>query len=153
MASGRGWRGELPGARKSSATDGTRIYVAVNNPAHTTFTLANGGPTINWGSWAALDPRTGTILWQVPDPTVGALDPGAVSVANGVLYAGSYSGAMHGLNAATGAILFSFASGGSVIDAPSIEKGTVYWGSGYRNIPPGIGNNKVYAFTIPKAGK
>ena len=57
------------------------------------------------------------------------------------------------VDAATGAILFSFASGGSVIDAPSIEKGTVYWGSGYRNIPPGIGNNKVYAFTIPKAGK
>jgi hypothetical protein len=26
--------------------------------------------------------------------------------------------------------------------------GTLYWGSGYRNIPPGIGNNKVYAFTL-----
>jgi len=117
------------------------------------YTLANGGPTINWGSWAALDPRTGRILWQVPNPTPGAGDPGAVSVANGVLYAGSYSGAMHALDARTGAVLFTFASGGSVIDAPSIVKGTVYWGSGYRNIPPGIGNNKVYAFTIPKAGR
>ena len=45
------------------------------------------------------------------------------------------------------------ASGGEVIDAPSIVKGTVYWGSGYGNIAPGIGNNKVYAFTIPKAGR
>ncbi len=140
--------GVTGGIQWGSAFDGTRIYAAVNNPAHTTFTLANGGPTINWGSWAALDPRTGRILWQVPDPTVGALDPGAVSVANGVLYAGSYSGAMYGLDAATGAVLFTFASGGSVIDAPSIVKGTVYWGSGYRNIPPGIGNNKVFAFSL-----
>jgi hypothetical protein len=51
-----------------------------------------------------------------------------------------------------GAILFSFASGGSVIDAPSIVNGTVYWGSGYRNIAPGIGNNKVYAFTLHNKG-
>ena len=98
---------------------------------------------------AALDPRTGTILWQVPDSDAGYSDPGAVSVANGVLYAGSYSGAMYGLDAATGAVLFTFDSGGSVIDAPSIVRGTVYWGSGYRNVPPGIGNNKVFAFSIP----
>jgi polyvinyl alcohol dehydrogenase (cytochrome) len=145
--------GTTGGVQWGTATDGTRIYVAITNSLHLTFTLANGGPTINWGSWAALDPRTGKILWQVPDPTPGTVDPGAVSVANGVLYAGSYSGAMYGLDAATGAILFTFASGGSVIDAPSIVKGTVYWGSGYRTIAPGIGNNKVFAFTLPKGGR
>ena len=122
--------------------------MAITNSLHLTYTLANGGPTINWGSWAALDPRTGKILWQVPDPTPGTVDPGAVSVANGVLYAGSYSGAMYALDAGTGSVLFTFASGGSVIDAPSIVNGTVYWGSGYRNIPPGTGNNKVYAFGV-----
>jgi polyvinyl alcohol dehydrogenase (cytochrome) len=146
--------GTTGGIQWGTATDGIRIYAAITNAQHLTYRLANGGPTINWGSWAALDPRTGRILWQVPDPTPGTVDPGAVSVANGVLYAGSYSGAMYALNARTGAVLFSFASGGSVIDAPSIVKGTVYWGSGYRNIAPGIGNNKLYAFTIPKnAGK
>ncbi len=145
--------GTTGGIQWGTATDGTRIYVAISNALHLTYTLANGGPTINWGSWAALDPRTGRILWQVPDPTPGTVDPGALSVANGVLYAGSYSGAMYGLEAGTGAILFTFASGGSVIDAPSIVKGTVYWGSGYRNIAPGIGNNKVFAFAIPKGGK
>jgi polyvinyl alcohol dehydrogenase (cytochrome) len=97
----------------------------------------------------ALDLATGAILWQVPDPTPNATDPGAVSVANGVLYAGSYSGAMHALDARTGAVLFTFASGGSVIDAPSIVTGTVFWGSGYRRIAPGIGNNKLYAFSAP----
>jgi polyvinyl alcohol dehydrogenase (cytochrome) len=85
----------------------------------------------------------------VPDPTPGALDPGALSVANGVVYAGSYSGNMHALNASTGKVLFTFASGGSVIDAPSIVNGALYWGSGYRRIPPGIGNNNVYALTVP----
>src|SRR6185503_6856023 len=74
-----------------TATDGRRIYVAITNSGHTSYRLANGGPTIDWGSWAALDPRSGRILWQVADPTPGALDPGAVSVANGVMYAGSYS--------------------------------------------------------------
>jgi polyvinyl alcohol dehydrogenase (cytochrome) len=145
--------GTTGGIQWGTATDGTRIYVAITDAQHMTYTLANGGPTINWGSWAALDPRTGKILWQVPDPTPGTVDPGAVSVANGVLYAGSYSGAMYALDAGTGAILFTFASGGSVVDAPSIVKGTVYWGSGYRTIPPGIGNNKVYAFSLSKPGK
>jgi len=145
--------GTTGGIQWGTATDGTRIYVAITNSLHLPYTLANGGPTINWGSWAALDPQTGRILWQVPDPTPGAGDPGAVSVANGVVYAGSYSGAMHALDARTGAVLFTFASGGSVIDAPSIVAGNVYWGSGYRNIAPGVGNNKVYAFTIPKADR
>jgi hypothetical protein len=31
--------------------------------------------------------------------------------------------------------------------------GTLYWGSGYRNIPPGNGNNKVYAFALTLAGE
>jgi polyvinyl alcohol dehydrogenase (cytochrome) len=71
-----------------------------------------------------------------------------VSVANGVMYAGSYSGQMYALDTMTGKILWNFASGGSVIDGPSIVDGVLYWGSGYRNIPPGIGNDKVYAFTM-----
>ena len=136
------------GIQWGTATDGTRIYVAITNSSRESFTLANGGPTIDWGFWSALDVRTGKILWQTADPTRGALDPGAVSVANGVMYAGSYSGNMHALDARTGRVLFTFPSGGSVIDAPSIVTGTVYWGSGYRRIG-GTGNNKVYAFSLP----
>jgi polyvinyl alcohol dehydrogenase (cytochrome) len=145
--------GVTGGIQWGTASDGSRIYAAITNSSRVSYTLANGGPTINWGSWAALDPGTGSILWQTADPTPGALDPGALSVANGVMYAGSYSGMMHALNARTGDVLFSFASGGSVIDAPSIVTGSVYWGSGYRRIRPGIGNNKLYAFSLPKGGK
>jgi polyvinyl alcohol dehydrogenase (cytochrome) len=55
---------------------------------------------------------------------------------------------MYALETTSGKILWNFASGGSVVDGPSIVDGTLYWGSGYRNIPPGIGNNKVFAFTL-----
>jgi polyvinyl alcohol dehydrogenase (cytochrome) len=72
---------------------------------------------------------------------------GAVSVANGVVFAPSMSGNMHALDAKTGAILWTFASGGSVIDGPSIANGTVYWGSGYKKTG-GVPNNKVFAFSL-----
>jgi len=138
----------LGGIEWGTATDGQRIYVAIANRFHLPYTLVPSGQQITWGAWSALDVATGNILWQTADPTVGTIDTGSVSVANGVMYAGSYSGQMYALDATTGKILWNFASGGTVIDGPSIVDGALYWGSGYRNIPPGIGNNKVYAFTL-----
>jgi len=139
--------GTLGGIEWGTATDGSRIYVAIGNNAHLPYTLVPSGTTITWGSWSALDVNTGAILWQVADPTPGTIDTGAVSLANGVLYAGSYSGKMYALDTGTGKILWNFTSGGSVIDGPSIVDGLVYWGSGYSKIPPGIANNKLYAFS------
>src|SRR5712675_530243 len=139
--------GTLGGIEWGTATDGERIYVAIADSNHVPYTLTSG-QQITWGSWSALDVNTGNILWQTADPTAGTIDTGSVSVANGVMYAGSYSGQMYALDTRTGKVLWNFASGGSVIDGPSIVDGTLYWGSGYRNIPPGIGNNKVYAFSL-----
>ncbi len=53
-------------------------------------------------------------------------------------------------DARSGAILWGFASGGSVIAGASIVGDSVYWGSGYSNLPvPGfVANNKFYAFTV-----
>jgi len=138
----------LGGIEWGTATDGQRIYVAISNGDHLPYTLVPSGQHITWGAWSALDVATGKILWQTADPTVGTIDTGSVSVANGVMYAGSYSGQMYALDTRTGTILWNFASGGTLIDGPSIVDGTLYWGSGYRNIPPGIGNNKVYAFSL-----
>jgi polyvinyl alcohol dehydrogenase (cytochrome) len=138
----------LGGIEWGTATDGQRIYVAIANRFQLPYTLVPSGQEITWGAWSALDVATGKILWQTADPTVGTIDTGSVSVANGVMYAGSYSGQMYALDARTGKILWNFASGGSVIDGPSIVDSVLYWGSGYRNIPPGTGNNKVYAFTL-----
>jgi polyvinyl alcohol dehydrogenase (cytochrome) len=144
----------LGGIEWGTATDGQRIYVAIANRFQLPYTLVPSGQKITWGAWSALDVATGEILWQMADPTAGTIDTGSVSVANGVMYAGSYSGQMYALDTRTGKILWNFASGGTVIDGPSIVDGTLYWGSGYRNIPPGIGNNKVYAFSLSgeKAG-
>jgi polyvinyl alcohol dehydrogenase (cytochrome) len=137
----------LGGIEWGTATDGQRIYVAIANSDHLPYTLVPSGQQITWGAWSALDVATGTILWQTADPTVGTIDRGSVSVANGVMYAGSNSGQMYALDTATGNILWNFASGGTVIDGPSIVDGALYWGSGYRSIA-GTGNNKVYAFTL-----
>lgn len=140
--------GTLGGIEWGTATDGKRIYVAIGNSSKKSYRLTNG-QTITWGSWSALDPATGKILWQTADPTPNTLDTGSVSVANGVVFAGSYSGHMYALDAATGNILWSFASGGSVIDGPSIVDNVVYWGAGYARLG-GTGSNKVYAFsTLP----
>ncbi len=148
------------GIEYGTATDGRRIYAAEADTAGLSYTLGGSGPyagkTVTRGSWAALDPATGKILWQTPDPQ-GAVDAGFVSTANGVVYAGSMAATgtnMYALDAATGKILWSFASGGSVSGGAAIVDGSVYWGSGYcgtlclGSTTPVLNNNKVYAFDL-----
>lgn len=135
------------GIQWGSATDGRRVYLAQANSAQLPYTLPNG-QTITSGSFAALDPATGRIRWQVADPT-GASDTGAVSTANGVVYAGSLSGRMFALDAATGEILWQFQGQGPSVAGPAIVDGTVYWGNGYPNrlVIPSVGSPSVlYAF-------
>jgi polyvinyl alcohol dehydrogenase (cytochrome) len=146
--------GVTGGLQWGSATDGKRIYVADANSTGTAWTLIqNGqaiGPTVTSGFWSAWDAATGQILWQTADPAGGQTqDPGAVSAANGVVYACSADpvGHMYALNADTGSVLWSFASGGACNAGAAISNGTVYWGSGYRQFF--TGNNIFYAFAIP----
>jgi polyvinyl alcohol dehydrogenase (cytochrome) len=138
----------LGGMEWGSATDGLRIYVAIAN----LYGIPSAAGSA--GSWAALDPNTGAILWQVADPN-GSIDIGPLAVADGVVYASSMAGSataptMLALDASNGNTLWSFAAGSSVNAGASISNGTVYWGSGYAHLPlPGFtGNNKFYAFSI-----
>lgn len=144
--------GSLGGIQWGTASDGKRIYAAIANANHKSYKLISG-QTITWGAWSAIDVATGKILWQTPDPTQGTIDESSLSVANGVLFAGSFdaAGHMYALNASTGKILWSFASGGSVLDGPAIVNGVVYWGSGYSKVANGTGNDKVYAFALSAA--
>ena len=77
-----------------------------------------------------------------------------MSVANGVVYAGSLSQkatapTMLALDAATGNALWNFAPGVSVNAGATIVKDTVYWGSGYSNLGLGTGGNHTfYAFSV-----
>jgi polyvinyl alcohol dehydrogenase (cytochrome) len=141
----------LGGIQWGSATDGQRIYVGIGNSYGTPYTLPSG-QVITSGSWAALDAATGQIIWQTADPN-GAMDLGPMTVANGVVYAPSMGAAsastpnMFALDAATGKVRWSFASGGSVMAGAVVTNDTVYWGSGYSNIPGFVGNNTFYAFS------
>ena len=149
------------GVEFGTAVDADRIYVAEANTDNEPFLFTAGplaGQMVATGFWSALNPATGAILWQTPDPA-GSKNPGFVTAANGVLYAGSAAGEggnMHALDARTGAVLWSFASGGSVFSAPAVVHGMLFWGSGYtRNgaCPSGfnscVANNKLYAFGLP----
>jgi len=100
--------------------------------------------TTTGGFWAALDAATGKILWQTADPRL-AKDTDAVTVGNGVVYAGSMAATgdtMYALDAATGVIKWRFDSGGAVVAGAAVVNGTAYWGSGYY----AARNDKLYAF-------
>lgn len=137
----------LGGMEWGSASDGQRIYVAIVNMYGIPYAAGSAG------SWAALDPATGAILWQVADPN-GAIDLGPMAVSNGVVYASSLARSatapnMFALDAATGTALWSYVPGVSVNGGATIVKDTVYWGSGYSNLGLGTGgNNTFYAFAV-----
>jgi polyvinyl alcohol dehydrogenase (cytochrome) len=137
----------LGGIEWGTAFDGRRIYLAEANFAALPTKLPDGS-TVTAGSFAALDPATGRVLWQVADPA-GAGDQGAVSVANGVMFGGSLSGRMFALDAATGALLWQFQGQGSSNAGPAIVGGNVFWGNGYARLRSGgTGARTFYAFTL-----
>jgi polyvinyl alcohol dehydrogenase (cytochrome) len=140
--------GTLGGMQWGTAVEDGRVFGAISNNSRKSYTLISG-EVVSAGSWSALDATTGHIIWQTADPNDG-IAPGAVSVANGVVYGGSMDpqGHMYAMDARNGKILWQFSSGGSVICGPSIVDGVVYWGSGYRRRGIGTGNNKLYAFSV-----
>ncbi len=160
--------GHLGGIHWGTATDGTRIYTEVNfESGGMGYALGGTGPhageTVTTGSWAALDPSTGNILWQIANPVLstpaqsGVSCNGPVTVANGVLMAGSMdaNGTMFFLDASTGNVLYQYTSGGTVYGGAAISNGVIYWGSGYpanaRPLGFGTSSMKLYAFA-PGAG-
>jgi polyvinyl alcohol dehydrogenase (cytochrome) len=158
--------GDQGGMEWGTAYDGKRIYVSITNHHHIPYRLTEDGTltdtTTTGGSWAALDPATGKILWQTADPQtetlpgtkspVGVWDLAPVTAANGVLYAASMAKSgneVYALDAATGAILWGYSVGSSVNSGAAVVGGTVYWGTGYsRSGIEGSGNTKLYAFSL-----
>ncbi|WP_179456797.1 outer membrane protein assembly factor BamB family protein [Xanthomonas arboricola] len=117
----------------------SRVYVGINNNLNTPYTLAPGNTVShNGGSWAALDAATGRILWQVKAPGINPVNPavpagaqGPITVSPNLVFAGSMAGNMVALDSDTGATLWNYKATGSVMSAPSIVDGALYWGSGY----------------------
>jgi len=123
------------GIQWGSATDGRHVFAAVANLEGESYSITSASgqvTTTSGGSWAELDAATGQILWQVADPQQ-RVDMGYVTLANGVVYAGSTADSgtdMYALDAADGRILWSFAAGNPVVSGAAVVDGTVYWGSG-----------------------
>ena len=147
--------GTTGGLQWGSASDGQRVYTADSNSNFVPWTpMGAAAPTIR-GAWSGIDAVTGALLWQTVDPYdpagIGGGPSGPVTTANGVVYACSLdaTGHMYALNAATGAVLWSYASGGSCLSGAAIADGTLYWGSGYSNFGFGTPNSKLFAFTLP----
>jgi polyvinyl alcohol dehydrogenase (cytochrome) len=153
----------LGGIEWGTATDGQRIYVPISNLLGIPYALQPSGALVNSGSWAALDPRTGNIMWQTPTPghcstaipsyAQGCMALGPTSVANGVVFAASMdpvatNPTLFALDARSGSVLWSFAAGSSVNAGPAIDGDSLYWGSGYSHFGLGTPNNKVFAFSI-----
>lgn len=139
----------LGGIEWGSASDGQLIYVAISNLYGIPYAAGSAG------SWAALDPATGKIVWQVSDPN-GAVDLGPLAVSKGVVYAPSMAGSptaptMVALSAATGDTLWTYPASASVVAGATLANNMVYWGSGYAHLGiPGFtgGNNQFYAFSL-----
>lgn len=157
--------GDMGGMEWGTAYDGHRIYVSITNQHHIPYRLTQNGTltatVATGGSWAALDPESGKIIWQAADPqtesvgnqTVGVWDLAPVSAANGIVYAASMAkrgNEFYALDGATGHILWAWPAGSSVNSGPAIVDRSVYWGSGYSRSGPveGSGNNRLFAFTL-----
>jgi polyvinyl alcohol dehydrogenase (cytochrome) len=141
--------GTAGGLQWGSAVDSTMVYTANANSNAVPWTLPGGQSTTN-GIWSGLDASSGAIVWQVT-PSSGGSTSGPVTTANGVVYGCSLDplGHMYALDAATGAELWKFASGGSCLSGAAISDGMLFWGSGYSNLGFGTPNNKLYAFGLP----
>ena len=141
--------GTAGGLQWGSAVDGDRVYTANANSNFIPWTLPDGSSTTN-GVWSGLDAATGALLWQTTPPHGGSTS-GPVTTANGLVFGCSLDpdGYMYVLNASTGAVLWSYPSGGSCLSGAAISDGMVFWGSGYSNFGFGTFNNKLYAFGLP----
>lgn len=101
-----------------------------------------------------MDARSGKILWSVADPG-NATANGPVSVANGVVFAGSTGGKgpVYAIKAKTGEILWSYKTGATVYGGVSVSNGCIYVGNGYKvNLgavfPTFTAGNSLFAFCV-----
>ena len=105
----------LGGIEWGSATDGTNVYAA-NSDISTLTPIAPGATRPPAGGLAAIDIRTGQLVWKVMPPkpacegqpgcTAGQL--AAVTVIPGVVFSGSMDGHLRAYSTKDGAILWDF---------------------------------------------
>jgi polyvinyl alcohol dehydrogenase (cytochrome) len=153
---GRG--GLLGGIEWGSAVDGERAYFAVSDVT-----------TPQPGGLHAVSLATGTAVWTAPPPPVAcaagrgcsAAQSAALTVIPGVVFSGSFDGALRAYSTATGEVLWSFdtnrsftavngvpAAGASIGGpGPAVAGGMVFVNSGYGAFQ-GRAGNVLLAFGV-----
>jgi polyvinyl alcohol dehydrogenase (cytochrome) len=166
--------GILGGSQWGSASDGTKLYVAISDLAMSAVIdpAAPKGYRLvldphQGGGLYALDPQTGKIVWSaavVPcDPSRTGCSPAqsaAVTVIPGVVFSGSVDGHLRAYSASTGSVLWDMdtarsftavdgkaAKGGSMDGAgPAVADGMIFVNSGYGQWG-GMPGNVLLAFS------
>ncbi len=164
-----GLGGSMGGVQWGSATDGEKLYVAISDVRripvrHSWATEAD--PEIG-GGVIALDLEDGSVEWYTPPKACGdrvrcsPAQPGAVTVIDGVAFAGSMTGHLRAYSTADGSVLWEFdsvrsfdtvngvaASGGAIDGAgPTVANGILYLNSGYPN-GGGMPGNVLIALSV-----
>ena len=80
---------------------------------------------LHTGSSDSLAPVTNQTAWRYN--TGGPV--GSPVVAGGVVYVGSYDDSFYALNASSGAVVWSFETGGNVVPSAAVAEDRVYFGS------------------------
>ncbi|OMO79232.1 Quinonprotein alcohol dehydrogenase-like-superfamily [Corchorus capsularis] len=127
--------GPAGGGTWGAATDKKRIYTNIANSLFQNFTLRPSTRNTTAGGWVAMDAGSGEILWSTADPS-NATATGPVTIANGVLFAGSTynQGPIYGIDAKSGKILWSYNTGATVYGGMSVSNGCIFVGNGYKDV-------------------
>lgn len=139
----------MGGGTWGAATDGKRVYTNIVNNAGKNFTLLPSKHITTASGWVAMDADNGKILWSTANPS-NATSSGPVTVAHGVLFAGSThpQGPVYAMEVESGKILWSYNTGASVYGGASLSNGCIYVGSGYNLIPTFTAGTSLFAFRV-----
>lgn len=110
------------------------MYTNIANTDQKTFVLRPSNKTTTAGGWVAMYPPTGKVLWSTGNPS-NASNNGPVTVANGVVFAGSSNsttGPIYAIDAKVGNILWSYDTGATIYGGVSVSDGCIYVGHGYK---------------------
>lgn len=122
----------IGGVLNNGAYDGERILVASN-------TFSGGESTL-----FALDPATGSVLWQ---RSLAAWVWAPITIANRVAFVAT-SMQMRAYDVENGDELFAFPTEGTITSGAAIAGGRVYFGSGMAYVV-GAPTSRVYALSLP----